>query len=81
VTRVDPRYPPLAKQIHLEGIVEIRAIIAKDGTVQSLEILSGHVLLAKAAQDAILQWRYRPTLLRGKPVEVETLITVKFRLQ
>jgi periplasmic protein TonB len=81
ITRVEPQYPPLAKQIHLEGTVEIRAVIARDGTVQSLEILSGHVLLARAARDAILQWRYRPTLLRGEPIAVETLITVTFKIQ
>jgi protein TonB len=81
VVRVEPQYPALAKQIHLEGTVHIRAIIARDGTVQSAEVLSGHPWLASAARDAILRWRYLPTLLRGEPVEVETLITVIFRMQ
>jgi protein TonB len=81
VVRVEPQYPVLAKQIHLEGTVQIRAIIGKDGSVQSAEILSGHPWLAAAARDAILRWRYRPTLLRGEAVEVETLVTVIFRLQ
>jgi len=81
VVRVEPQYPALAKQIRLEGTVQIRAVIGKDGTVQSVEILSGHPLLARAAQDAILRWRYTPTLLRGEPVEVETLITVIFKMQ
>jgi len=80
VTRVDPVYPVLAKQIRLEGTVVIRAIIAKDGDVESAQILSGHPWLANAAMEAILRWRYRPTLLRGEPIEVETLITVIFRM-
>jgi len=81
VTRVQPVYPVLARQIHLEGTVLIRAIIARDGTVQSAEVLNGHPWLAQAARDAILRWQYRPTLLNGQPVEVETLITVIFKLQ
>jgi periplasmic protein TonB len=80
MTRVEPVYPVLAKQIHLEGTVVIRAIIAKDGSVGSAEILSGHPWLARAARDAIVQWRYRPTLLRGEPIEVETLVTVIFKM-
>jgi len=80
VTRIEPVYPILAKQMRLEGTVVIRAIIAKDGSVQYAEVLSGHRLLAHAARDAIVQWRYRPTLLRGDPIEVETLITVIFRI-
>jgi protein TonB len=81
ITRVEPVYPVLAKQIRLEGTVVIRAIIAENGAVESAEILSGHPLLARAARDAILEWRYRPTLLRGEPIEVETLVTVIFRMQ
>ena len=80
VTRVQPVYPALAKQIHLEGTVLIRAVIATDGRVDSAEVLNGNPLLVRAALDAIVQWRYRPTLLNGQPVEVETLITVIFRL-
>ena len=80
LVRVDPQYPVLARQIRLEGTVEIRAIISRDGSVRSVEILSGHLLLAQAARDAVLRWRYQPTLLNGQPVEVETLITVHFRL-
>ncbi|HUJ40722.1 MAG TPA: energy transducer TonB [Candidatus Acidoferrales bacterium] len=80
VTRIDPVYPPLAKQIRLEGTVLIRAVIAQDGRIESAEVLSGNPLFVRAALDAILRWRYRPTLLNGRPVEVETLITVIFRL-
>jgi len=80
IHRVEPSYPPLAKQIHLEGTVRLRAIVGRDGMVRDLEVLSGQPLLAKAACEAVLQWRYRPTLLDGEAVEVETYITVVFQL-
>jgi periplasmic protein TonB len=80
IDRVEPKYPPLARQIHLQGTVEIHAIIATDGTIQSAEILSGNAILARAALDAVLRWRYQPTLLNGRPVEVETTIRVIFRI-
>jgi protein TonB len=76
VHRLDPVYPALARQIHLEGTVQLHAIIGRDGTIQSLEVLSGHPLLIQSALDAVRQWRYRPTLLNGEAVEVETSITV-----
>ena len=80
IHRVDPVYPTLARAMHLAGEVRLRAIIATDGTVQHLEILSGSPILARAAENAVRQWRYRPTLLSGTPVEVETFITVNFVL-
>ncbi len=81
VRRVEPKYPPLPKSAGIEGKVVLRAVIAKDGTIQSLEIVSGHPLFIDAARDAIAQWRYQPTLLHGEPVEVETVITVVFTLR
>jgi len=78
--RVLPRYPELAKVARLEGDVVLRAIIARDGSVREIAVLRGHVLLVQAAVDAVARWRYRPTLLSGQPVEVETHITVVFRL-
>jgi protein TonB len=60
--------------------VQLHAVIARNGSIESLEALSGHPLLVKAALDAVRQWRYRPTLLSGEPVEVETYITVHFVL-
>lgn len=81
VRRVQPVYPPLAVQIRLEGTVRVHAVIGRDGTVRELEALSGHPILAKAAMEAVQQWRYQPTLLNGEPVEVETYITVVFQLQ
>jgi protein TonB len=78
VYRVEPKYPPLPRSAGIEGKVVLRAIIAKDGTIQSLEVLSGHPLFIEAAREAIGQWRYQPTLLSGVPVEVETQITIIF---
>lgn len=80
IRRVDPVYPTIARAIHLSGEVRLRAIIATDGSVQHLEILSGSPILARAAEEAVRQWRYRPTRLSGVPVEVETYITVNFVL-
>ena len=80
IHRVDPQYPEIAKTIHLSGTVHLRAIIATDGRVQNLEVLSGNPILANAAVAAVRQWRYRPTLLSGTAVEVETFITVNFVL-
>ena len=81
VHRVDPAYPALLKMVRVEGIVRLHAIIGTDGTIQELELVSGHPILAQAALEAVRQWRYRPTLLNGQPVEVETHITVVFELR
>jgi protein TonB len=78
--KVTPVYPPLARQTRISGTVRLHAIIAKDGTVQQLEVLSGHPLLVQAALDAVRQWRYQPTLLNGEPVEVDTTVDVIFSL-
>jgi periplasmic protein TonB len=80
VNRVTPMYPPLARQTRISGTVKLHAIIGKDGTVQQLQVVSGHPLLVQAALDAVRQWRYQPTLLNGEPVEVDTEIDVIFSL-
>jgi periplasmic protein TonB len=80
VNRVQPVYPPLARQTRISGTVRLHAIISKDGTIQQLEVISGHPLLQQAALDAVRQWRYQPTLLNGEPVEVDTTIDVIFSL-
>ncbi|HET9803535.1 MAG TPA: TonB family protein [Candidatus Acidoferrum sp.] len=80
INRVQPVYPPLARQTRVAGTVRLHAIISKEGTVQQLEVLSGHPLLVQSALDAVRQWRYRPTLLNGEPVEVDTTIDVIFSL-
>ncbi len=80
INRVQPTYPPLARQARIQGTVRLHAIIAKDGTVQQLEVLSGHPLLVQAALDPVRQWRYQPTLVNGGPVEVVTTFGVIFSL-
>ena len=81
VNRVEPVYPPLARQLRRGGTVELHALIAADGTIQSLQVVSGDPLLAKSALDAVWQWRYKPTLLNGQAVEVDTYITVIYTVQ
>lgn len=78
--RIEPAYPKIAELAHISGPVVLSAIIASDGTIQSLAVVSGNPMLAPAAEAAVREWRYRPTLLNGEPVEVETLITVNFVL-
>ena len=80
INKVNPSYPPLARQTRISGTVRLHAIISKNGTVQQLEVISGHPLLVQAALDAVRQWRYRPTTLNGEPVEVDTTIDVIFSL-
>jgi protein TonB len=80
ISRIEPRYPPLAKLTRTEGSVQLHAIIGRDGRITSLEVISGPPLLVQAALDAVRQWTYRPTMLNGEPAEVETSITVIFRL-
>ncbi len=77
---VQPVYPPMAKTSRTEGMVEFTATISKAGTIENLQLVRGNPLLVKAAEEAVLQWRYRPTLLNGEPVEVITDILVNFRL-
>lgn len=79
--RVQPVYPPLAYQARVQGVVVLKAVIAKDGTVQSLELESGHPMLVKAAIDAVKQWRFKPYMVDGVPVEVQTKIRVNFPLE
>ncbi len=80
IHRVQPTYPTLARQARIQGSVQLRAIIGKDGRIENLSILSGHAMLIASAIAAVKQWRYRPYLLNGEPVEVETDITVNFVL-
>ncbi len=75
-----PVYPPEAKAAGISGVVKLSAIIAADGTVANLQVISGHPLLVPAALEAVKQWVYQPTLLNGSPVEVKTEISVNFTL-
>ncbi|HKW88183.1 MAG TPA: energy transducer TonB [Candidatus Acidoferrales bacterium] len=80
IHRVEPLYPAIARIARVSGTVELRAIIGRDGSVGSIEVVSGNPLLVRAAVDAVRQWRYRPTILDGEAVEVETRIAVNFVL-
>jgi protein TonB len=80
IKRVTPNYPQLAKQARIQGHVILQAEISKDGTIQNLQLISGHPMLAPAAIEAVKQWRYKPYLLNGEPVAVETQVDVNFSL-
>ncbi len=76
-----PLYPSEAKELGLQGTVELQAVIGKDGRIKNVELVSGECLLAEAAMEAVRKWRYTPTLLVGQPVEVVTTIQVVFNLR
>ena len=78
--RVEPTYPPLARQMRIAGVVELEGIIGTDGRLKALRVKSGHALLVHAALETVRQWIYEPTTLNGKPVEVIAPITVTFIL-
>jgi periplasmic protein TonB len=80
VRKVNPNYPPLARQARIQGQVVLQAEISKDGSIQNLRLISGHPMLAPAAIEAVKQWKYKPYLLNGEPVEVETTVQVNFTL-
>src|ERR1700684_4066060 len=80
IHQVTPTYPAIAKTAHISGTILLHAIIGKDGTVQNLQYISGPPLLMQSAMDAVKQWRYKPTLLNGDPVDVDTTISVVFTL-
>jgi protein TonB len=75
-----PLYPPIAKVTRTQGTVRIQASIGRDGSIRNLQLISGPPLLVAAAIEAVRQWRYKPTLLNGEPVEVITEIAVNFAL-
>jgi protein TonB len=80
VHKVQPAYPVLARTARIQGAVLLQAVISKAGAIENLKVLAGHPMLVRAALEAVSQWRYRPYILNGEPVEVETLITVNFSL-
>jgi periplasmic protein TonB len=80
IQKFEPKYPPLALAARIRGQVLLKAIIGKDGEIKELELVSGHVFLAPAAIAAVRQWRYRPFLLNGEPIEVETTVIVTFQI-
>ncbi len=80
IRKVNPSYPPLARQARIQGVVLLQAEISKEGNIINLQLISGHPMLAPSAIEAVKQWRYKPYLLNGEPVEVETQIQVNFTL-
>jgi protein TonB len=80
INKVSPDYPPIAKTAHVSGTVMLHAIIGKDGGIRELQYVSGPPLLMKSAMDAVKEWRYKPTMLNGEAVEVDTTIDVIFSL-
>ena len=80
IRKVNPTYPPLARQARIQGTVILQAQISKDGSIENLTLVSGHPMLAPAAIEAVKQWKYKPYLLNGEPVEVDTQVQVNFTL-
>ena len=84
VRKIRDRYglasAPLARQARIQGVVRFNLIIAQDGHVSNIALVNGHPLLVPAAQEAVKQWVYRPTLLNGDPVEVATVVDINFML-
>lgn len=80
VLRVQPDYPAIARQARVQGQVVLRAMISREGTIENLQVLSGPPMLVRAAVNAVQQWRYRPYVLNGEPIEVETEVKVNFVL-
>lgn len=81
IRKVDPVYPELARRARISGDVILDAVIDEEGNVTSLKVLSGHPLLVEAARQAVLQWKYSPTILSGEPVAILANVTVSFRLK
>lgn len=80
IRRVQPNYPPLARSARIQGSVVLTALISRSGTMENVIAVSGHPMLVQAAVQAVSQWRYRPYILNGEAIEVETQITVNFVL-
>ncbi len=80
LAKITPVYPPIAKAARVSGTVILQATISKSGTIENLHVISGPAMLQQSAMDAVKQWRYKPYLLNGEPVEVETTVNVIFSL-
>jgi len=81
VHQVPPKYPQEAKKAGIQGTVRLDVLIGSDGSVIDMKVLSGDQTLTKAAMKAVSKWRYKPTLLRGAPVEVLTEVDINFKLR
>lgn len=79
--KTTPVYPAAARAARIQGEVRLHVIVGTDGSVKELELISGHPMLVQAAMDAVRKWKYRPMLLNGKAVEVDTVVNVIFELR
>ena len=79
-SQIEPVYPMIARRARVQGRVTLRAVISAQGTVESLQVIDGHPMLVSSALDAVKQWHYRPYMLSGQPVEVETTVFVNFHI-
>jgi protein TonB len=77
---VRPTYPELARQTHIQGRVSLKCLVGLDGLVEKIEVKKGHPLLIQSAMDAVSQWKFKPPLLNGKRVEMETTVSIDFQL-
>jgi protein TonB len=80
ISKTQPIYPPIAKAARVSGTVVLHATISKTGTIENLQVVSGNAMLQQAALEAVRNWRYKPYLLNGEPVEVDTTVNVVFNL-
>ena len=80
IKKVEPVYPPTARQMRIQGAVELLANIGKDGSITKVKLISGDGVLSSAAIDAVKQWKYKPYYLNDQPVEIQTQITINFKL-
>jgi protein TonB len=80
VSKVTPAYPAIAKEARIQGTVRFNVLIDREGAVKDVQLIMGHPLLTPAAEDAVRQWKYKPTLLNGGPVEVVTQVDINFTL-
>jgi protein TonB len=80
IRKVSPTYPSNALRMGIEGRVELLATVSKEGAISRIKVLSGDAQLTRAASDAVKQWKYKPYLLNGEPVEIQTQVTINFKL-
>ena len=80
IKKVQPVYPPQALTLRVQGAVQLQATIGKDGSITHVKTISGDSMLSRAAMDAVRQWKYKPYYLNDEPVEIQTQITVVFKL-
>lgn len=79
INKVQPEYPPMAKQLKVQGAVELEAVVAEDGSVEKVNIVSGNAVLTKPAVDALKKWKFKPFTADGKPVKALAPIGFDFK--